>query len=224
MTGESFPIETPSPETCFPSLLSLVSERLDAAQRRAEPFFVHTLGIPAAGKSSFSRHLHKSFPKDPPAFVAFDAIMEAMPEYKAEPDSVHAFKLYELPARGAGYLLLKGLIDKKADILLDHSGARPDHAVLLRYAKTLGYKIFVVRLLADKETSKARIRKRQLQEGRHTPLDYIDDRERGINALVGDYKKIADTYMEISNDRELQTPSDAFEKACSSILAEVVSR
>jgi len=182
------------------------------------------LGIPAAGKSTFSRSLKQSFSKDPPTLVAFDSIMEAMPEYRAEPDSVKAFKLYELPARMAGYFLLKRLIEKKADILLDHSGARADHVAMLCYAKALGYKVIVVRLLADKETSKVRILKRQVEEGRHTPLDYIDDREKGIDALVGDYRKIANTYMEILNNQNVQEPSSSFEKACSSVLKVVVGR
>jgi len=214
-----FPIETPSYEELPQSLSREVFRILDAAQSRETPVFIHTLGIPGAGKTTFARLLHSKLPDPKPSLVYFDGLMESMPEYKAEPDPVKAFDIFEEPARAAGYLLLKNLIEKKSCILLDHSGSRADHVEMLRYAKQFGYRVIVARIVADKSTVKERILKRQEIEERFTPLNYVDERELVINGLLDQYKMIADFYMEVPNEDGGNQPWEYLSQHCDEVLA-----
>ncbi len=213
-----FPIETAPVETLPPSLQREASRLVKGAATRETPFFIHLLGSPAAGKSSFARALSKNFPNPVPTLIAFDRIMESMPEYKAENDIVKAFSLYELPARAAGYVVLKNLIDKKADILLDHTGSRPDHVEMLKHTKALNYRILVIRIVAEKSTAKERIGKRQALEGRHTPISYVDERDRIITSLIPAYRNVAEFYTEVANDGHSDNPESVFAESCEKIV------
>jgi predicted ABC-type ATPase len=196
----NFPIETPEWSDLSPSLGKIIREIVAGAGAQSNPFLLHTAGIPGAGKSSLADSLEKSLADLFPVRVAFDKIMCAIPEYSAEPDSLLAFSKYELPARAAGYLLVKNLMEKRANIIFDHSASFPKHVDLLKFAKSLGYKVAFVRIVAAPETVKKRILARQAVEGRHTPLNYVDERLVIIEKLLEDYKAVSDVYFEIQND------------------------
>ena len=197
-----FPVKTTNHSDLSVSLRSIIDSMLDQAKPQANPVIVHTLGIPGAGKSSFVRSLSEQMLDMPHMVVAFDKVMMAIPEYQREVNDVgeQAFQNYELPARAAGYLLLKTLILKKVNVLFDHSGASPEHPDMLRFAQRHGYKVVMVRIMADTESVKERIVERQKLEGRYTPLDYVDARAGIIDELLRNYQSVADFYAEIRNE------------------------
>lgn len=133
------------------------------------------------------------------ALIAFDGIMKAMPEYRAESDSKKAFALCELPARNAGYVMLKQLLDKRASILFDHGASFEAHVDLLRFAKQRGYHVILVRVTISPEVAKQRIQARQSEEGRHTPLHYVDERKAQLDCLLSAYREAADSLIDIEN-------------------------
>ncbi len=200
-----FPIEIPLQKDLLPVLASAITEAVKRAQSYERPYFVHTLGIPGSGKSSFVTSLTDQLGGGrTPTIVAFDRIMEKIPEYMSDQNRERAFLRYELPAREAGYFLLKDLVEKRADILLDHSGAFPKHVEMLKFAKEIkDYHVAIVRIVVDLETAKKRIQTRQSEEGRHVPLDYVDKRHHTIIQLLPLYKSVANIYCEISNEYEV---------------------
>lgn len=219
-----FPIETPLQKDLLPALARVVATIAKSATTREHPYFVHTLGIPGSGKSSFVNALADQMKDRPPTVVAFDRLMEQVPEYRTHQDREQAFKQYELPAREAGYLLLRRLIEKGADILLDHSGAFPKHVDMLRYAKEAKhYRVIIVRIMVDLETAKKRIAIRQSIEGRHTPLDYVDERNRIVTELLPAYRDVADVYAEISNEREAGASPQALVEETAKIAIAVLN-
>lgn len=216
----SFPIPVLKVQDLPPSLALVVEELNRSAVPQASPFLLHMAGIPGAGKSSLVAPLSKLLAQHYPAIIGFDRIMSALPEYKAEKDPEKAFHLYEKPAREAGYFLIKELIEKRANIIFDHGGASPAHVNLLLYAKQAGYRVIMIHVSAPLDAIKNRFQQRQLQEGRHTPVSYIDERSARIARLLKKYRTIASDFIEVENeDMDVTTRASFFDETVRKIAA-----
>ena len=162
------------------------------------PSFVHMLGIPAAGKSTFYKNNRDKF-KDY-IFVSFDAIMEAHPQYQKdvkELGSVEAFKKWEIPARVAGYELLRRAVAAKKNVFFDHSGAPQCHQDLLKNIKKQGYKTEMYYIYCSQELAVQRAQARELETKRHTPVNLITERIESIEKSIETYKTIVDKFVSI---------------------------
>jgi len=216
----SLPIKTAPRTEIHPVLLDEVDGLVASALPRAKPVFLHMLGIPGSGKTSFVEVLVPELAKRPPVVVGFDRLMAVIPEYRDAMNREEAFNHYELPARAAGYFLLNELLVKRADILLDHGGSFPEHIDMLKYARDeLGYRLIIVRMLTNAGTAKKRIEVRQDSEGRHTPVNYVDEREKIIGGLLKSYKNLTDYYFEILNEAEFEASGTLFSAECAQIAA-----
>ena len=158
----------------------------------AHPKILHMLGIPASGKTTYLR----DNPSPGAVLISFDAIMESLPEYRNDNRRVgaeKAFAKWESCARAIGYELLFRSIERKLDIMFDHSGSRPDHVRLLEELKlNHGYRIEIVALKIDEGLAVRRAATRD----RHLPPEYIAQRKHVLDGLVPQYRAIADDYAE----------------------------
>ena len=210
-----FPIETLCENELLPFLARETARILRKAETSDRPVFLHMLGVPGSGKSSAVSVLLDRLTDYPPTYVGFDRLMESIPDYQALEDKAAAFHQYELPARAAGYSLLKRLVEKRANILLDHGGSFPQNIEMLRYARQeMGYSVIVVHIATSPETAKRRVWARQEIEGRHTPLDYIDERDQIVNRLLDGYKAVAHAYFEIPNELDMDDKEENFGVDC----------
>lgn len=159
------------------------------------PHFVQVSGIPGAGKTTHAKKiLQKNF-----AFIAFDQVMEKIPEYAEDVDKrgiEEAFKAWEMPARVVGYELLRRAIYRKLNVVLEHSGVNQSHIELMKNIKSYGYSTRVDFLICDLESAILRCKKREKKTKRHTPEHLV--RERG--ALVVEY---AEKYKTMVNEFRL---------------------
>lgn len=197
-----FPIPTVA-LTALPSVLrQSVSQACAQARAQPRPLLLHTIGVPGAGKSSLLRALSTELAPLPHHCVSFDALMQEIPAYRARAvsDAEAAFQAFELPAREAGYVLLRELLARRAHILFDHSGANPDHRDILRYAKQQGYAVMLVRLGVSVTQAQRRLAERQQRDGRHTPPAYVAERQALLQTLLPAYRHSADKYYELHND------------------------
>jgi len=218
MSFALFPVETPEFAEIAPSLQMIVRQFADNAISQKNPYLVHMMAVPGAGKTSFVSVLAKRLSDTCPAVVAFDRIMEAIPEYQSESDKEKAFALWELPARAAGYVLIKNLLTKKANIIFDHSASFDAHVKILDYAKRCGYRVAMVRILIPLDVAKRRIELRQTEQQRHTPLCYVDERDEKLKQLLCAYKEAADFFAETTNnDAPPQVRSAFFEKTAEKV-------
>ncbi|MBP7252734.1 MAG: zeta toxin family protein [Alphaproteobacteria bacterium] len=197
-----FPIPTVALVALPPTLRQSVTQAYATAQAQPRPFLLHTIGVPGAGKSSLVRALSAALDPLPHHCVSFDSLMHAIPAYRSRSrgDAEEAFKAFELPAREAGYVLLRELLTRRAHILFDHSGANPDHRDILCYAKQQGYAVMVVRVGVAETQAQRRLAERQLKDGRHTPPAYVAERQALLQTLLPAYRHSADSYLELQND------------------------
>lgn len=170
---------------------------LNGAPRRDKPTILHMLGIPGAGKSTYVSTLDHSGK----VLVSFDKITEAIPAYRRDREELGAsasFAKWELPARMLGYHILHEAVRNRQDIIFDHGGSRGDHAAFLQAIKQeLGYRIEIVHVEIDEESSIRRVRNRELEGGRHVPPAYIPERHGLIERLLPQYRSIADKFTTV---------------------------
>jgi probable phosphoglycerate mutase len=170
---------------------SVIEQMLAEAEFCDTPTITQVSGMPGAGKSSFCKEKRNASS----LFVSFDAVMEQIPDYHKdvkEKGAAHGFKVWEMPARVVGYELLRRAIEKKANILLEHSGVNDAHLELMKNAKKLGYKTEVNFIMCEKEEAYRRVLKREKEEKRHTPRKLVDDRAKLMEYYIDKYKNIAD--------------------------------
>jgi len=207
-----FPIQTSELTDLQHGLDRIVGDKLRGALGSSQPLIVHMLGIPGAGKTVFAQPLFECLNRrlaDTLTYVGFDQLMSDIPLYKSSRDPVSAFTAFELPARAAGYALLKGLLDKRASILFDHGGASPDHVEILRYAiNRLGYSAFMVHVKCSADEATKRINRRAEIEGRHTPAHYVEDRQNIIDDLTPRYLKLLHGFAMLDNSEERAVDRD----------------
>ncbi len=175
-------------ESVFESMLSVVPSQ-------ESPEIVHMFGIPGAGKTTYYFQ-HKDDFKDY-LFIGFDFIMEAIPEYKKDVDtigSVEAFKRWELPARIAGYELLKRAVETKKNIFFDHGGTPMCHRELLANIKQFGYHTKMLYVPCTVDVALQRVAARELITKRHTPPQMIIDRNVLINKNLAVYQQLVDEF------------------------------
>lgn len=163
-----------------------------------EPEFVHMLGIPAAGKSTYYKANKDKYCDY--VFVGFDFIMMAHPGYQNDVlslGSIEAFKKWELPARIAGYELLRRAIETKKNIFFDHGGTPKCHQELLKNVKALGYTTKMFYIYCDVETAIKRAKIREIDTKRHTPEEMIRERLLLVEQSKQIYEKIVDEFVEL---------------------------
>ncbi len=173
------------------------------AEMASFPVFVHMLGIPGSGKSSFLKILQREWQKKSQAtLLGFDQIMQAIPSYQKTGDKIAGFAQYEIPARLSGYRILDGLLAKRAHILFDNGGSAESHPDLLRQARDgLGYRLVFVYMNTPIEVARARVDSRAVEEGQHTPLHYLEERAAKLEKLIETYRTLTPHFYEIDNSQ-----------------------
>lgn len=198
---------------------------LQSAVPQADPVLIHLLGPPGSGKSTVAALLAQATRASCPTIVAFDQLMESVPAYRDSPDREDAFRTWELPAREAGYTLLRLLLGKRITIILDHSGAVPSHVELLRHARqSQHYYVAVIRVLTPLETAASRIAARHTDGGRFVPLHYLADRHAAIEVLLDGYRSVAHYYADISNELDGVAGRQFLADECLHLAGQIHSR
>lgn len=179
----------------------IINEILNNHISQDKPIFIHMLGIPGAGKTTYMNNNKECF-KDF-LFLDFDMVMERLPEYREDVKklgSVEAFSKWCIPARIAGYEVLLQAIKKRLNIFFDHGGSPFLHVKLLEEVKKFGYKVKIVYIKCDIDTAIKRVKEREKNTLRHTPEKMIIDRELLIKERVEQFKEIADEFVEMDNN------------------------
>jgi predicted ABC-type ATPase len=199
-----FPVDISDIGTYASELSEIIDNALKCSKSNETPTFIHMLGAPGAGKSTYAKLAHSYAKENEKQFtyLGFDKIMQAMPSYQKEKSVIKALDKYELPARRAGYSLLKELIDKKANILFDHGGSFDEHPDILSYSKHKGFKTAVLYIELTEEEAALRVEKRNQEKGRFTPPGYVHDRSKAIKALLPLYIERSDYFIKLTNHQD----------------------
>ena len=178
----------------------IVVESLNTAMPVERPFLLNVAGIPGAGKSTYCKNLlagKSSFcglDFSNSLYLAFDEIMcNPQSPYRAEAalDAARAFDRWEIPARIAGYELLKRAVDGKLNILLEHSSSVVGHATLFELlASRYDYELYFGYLNVNLDEAKKRVEKRARRENRSFAPERIDERYVALGELLPEYRKL----------------------------------
>lgn len=185
------------------------------------PFFVHMLGIPGAGKTTCLEILKANWDEsDNLPLLGFDQVMHAMPEYQAMPDKIKAFELFELPAREQGYKELARLIDARQSFFFDNGGSASSHLDIVKDAKSKGYEVIIISIKTPITVAMRHVDQRSVSEGRHTPMNYLEDRAQKISQLYESYKALTPHFYELENDGQ---NLDEFRSQCHLLAQRITS-
>ena len=178
---------------------SIINRLINSVPSQSQPVLVHMFGIPGSGKTTFINN-HKSEYSDY-LIIGFDDLMEMIPGYKQDLKklgSVQAYNNWVIPARIAGYELLRRAIETHKNIIFDHGGTPLCHQELLRNVKLLGYKTKMIYLSCPLQTAIERTVEREKQIHRHTPQQTIIERFELTQKTAETYKSIVDEFIAIS--------------------------
>lgn len=163
------------------------------------PKLVHMLGIPGAGKTTFYKNNQTKFKNF--LRIDFDMIMELLPQYQYDVQvlgSVKAFSKWEIPARIAGYELLRRAIENKKNIFFDHGGTPSCHRELLKNIKQFGYQTTMYYIECPVDVALNRTAEREKITKRHTPPQMIKDRSILIKENLPVYQGLVDEFKKVS--------------------------
>jgi len=224
-----FPIETKSFSSMHPELRAQCDTILASAVASDQPVYIQMLANVGSGKTTFTDRLSDLWPNPKPTLLGFDRIMNSLPSYQlaVQEDEQEAFEAWEAPAREAGYITLNRLLDRRTNIIFDHSGAQEDHINLIRRAKRIGYRTVVVHIACNQDIASQRILDRlQNGETRYTPSHYLIERGKIIENLLPQYQQNCDSFYSVENN--FGTKEEfirAIQKLCLDILvASIVQR
>lgn len=176
----------------------IIKSALDTSVAHDSPKLLHLCGIPGAGKTTYAKRWLAENPDF--VLVQFDSIMESLEGYRADFATrglVAAFGQWELPARTIGYHLLQALIDSRRNVLFDHSAAAVKHMALLEKVKALGYFVEMHHVQCELNEALERIKKREIEDKRHTPKALVYERLSLLKDLLPKYQSIADLYLSV---------------------------
>lgn len=166
----------------------LIEESLKGLTSEPKPELIQVSGIPGAGKSTYcAAHQRQNF-----LFLSFDKIMLSLSGYQQELQqngSISAFEKYEMPARIIGYELLRRAINKKINIMFEHSGANPTHLELFKNIPAKGYKPKIVFIMCDIALALKRAEVRAKETKRYVPEHLILERAEKMKEYMALYQK-----------------------------------
>lgn len=167
----------------------------EATSEQEKPYLINIAGIPGAGKSTYVKNNRDSYTNA--LYISFDKIMESLSgytkDYKNE-GAKFAFSRWEPIAKVLGYQTLEHVVDKKYNILFEHSNAIIQHMQLYKYMKEQGYTLEIKFIEIDLSIAIERAMKRE----RAVPEELILQRNKLLKELNDEYKKIVDKFDIIS--------------------------
>lgn len=166
----------------------LIVESLKDLVSVQTPELIQISGIPGAGKSTYcATHQRPNF-----LFLSFDKIMLSLSGYQKELSangSISAFEKYEMPARIIGYELLRRAINKRVNIMFEHSGTNSAHLELLKNISSKGYRTSVDFIICDTSLALKRAQIRAQETKRYVPEALILERAAKIKKYITVYQK-----------------------------------
>ena len=177
----------------------IIEKLLSGAVSSEKPEFVHMLGIPGAGKSTFYKNNKEKFADF--IRIDFDAIMELLPEYQRDLKllgSEKAFERWQMPARVAGYELLRRAVESGKNIFFDNGGSADCHRELLANVKKKGYHTAMYYINCPINIAVSRAVEREKITKRHTPKKMIEDRKLLIQKNLPLYKALVDDFYKVA--------------------------
>ena len=172
----------------------IINRFLSKADSVSHPTIIHPLGAPGSGKTTF----YKSHTWPLHVLVAFDDIMEAIPQYQVDCKklgNIKAFEKWQIPARIIGYELLRRAIEQKKNIFLDHGGSNKGHINLIKEIKKHNYSSEMHYIECPLEICLKRCSQREKQIHRHTPKDLITSRHEQTKPMIEQYQQICDKFV-----------------------------
>lgn len=190
--------------------LKAVKSEIRAAVKRAlagvrpvdRPRLINVCGLPASGKSAVCKAIKAERPEL--LYISFDALMEELPVYLAEhlKDRRKSFERWEIPARFAGYQLLKQAVRHKLPILFEHSNADPRHVELYQKIRQAGYTVDIRYIDAAPDLVLPRLASRE----RFFSPERTRERAAILSELLPDLRRTADDFTVLTPWKEPSRP------------------
>lgn len=168
----------------------LIAKLLFGVKPSLHPELWQVSGIPGSGKSTYcATHQMPNF-----LYISFDKIMLMLRGYQKtleQEGAVVAFERYEMKARIIGYELLRRAINKKLNIMFEHSGTNSAHLELFKNLPKRGYKMKINAIVCDTGLAISRAQERAKEMRRYVPEELILERASKFKTYMYAYQKMA---------------------------------
>ncbi|MBQ8751411.1 MAG: zeta toxin family protein [Alphaproteobacteria bacterium] len=168
---------------------TIINNAMLGLKSTSSPTLLQVSGIPGAGKSTYcTSNLLPNY-----LYLSFDKIMTSLKGYQLElltSGNEIAFKKYEMTARIIGYELLNRALEKKLNIMFEHSGTNYAHLELFQNIKNKGYKTAIDFIVCDTNLAIQRAKERAIKLNRHVPEHLIIERASKFSDYMSAYQKI----------------------------------
>lgn len=168
------------------------------------PTFVHMLGIPGSGKSTYAQARYaQDLQTRGFYFLDFDRVMLIMPGYKeaSMKSPAKAFETFGPGAAEIGYRLADHLIQSKCNFIFDHGATPKLHGEIMEKARDeFGYRLEMVFCQCSLDTALKRVKEREKTTKRHVPEALVKYRYEALKDNTPYYQDLVDQFETINTE------------------------
>jgi probable phosphoglycerate mutase len=196
------------PRELYDEAQDLIWHALEISEQVERPTLIHLCGIPGSGKTTYADALKREDDRFKTFYILrFDGVMESLCGYQQDKPRLglkDAFLKWQMPARFIGYHLLQALIEGQRNFIFDNSASFQAHIQLIETMRQkYNYYVEMHRMVCPLPVAMQLVVDREAVIQRHTPPEFLADREKVLDGLIPKYQRVVDKFIEVDTTKSI---------------------